>query len=257
MLKIDRVSLKGNLKASELANLSGVAKVKAGSAPEVEGRFRMLNCGMSTMCAIEAALVSVEGEAPNQKAKSIILDAPSDFKVTLRGTFERKVYLEAGAAKFDSGLSASDLPATAPAEGEEPAVAVVMCGKDVTVPLAAAADVDPVTKTVLLPVPAGVQFDRDKFVTVKITMDVGEAAASAPNASHKIMLMPDNDDGVLHFSILANADVPAGKKPNKTLFEVRGARPWKTLGGDSCVKLVAPPAPDKDHPVTSSEPENP
>lgn len=65
--------------------------------------------------------------------------------------------------------------------------------------------------------------------------------------------MPDNDDGVLHFSILANADVPAGKKPNKTLFEVRGARPWKTLGGDSCVKLVAPPVPDKDHGSDTSD----
>ena len=222
MLKIDKISLVDcGFTPAELVHLQGKAVVKAGGV-KFEGNFRMVNCGAATMCTIDAA---------GKLEAAVFLNKPEDLTVELSGSFVRKVAVPAGATKLDTGLKVKD--ATVKFNGAA---------------LSLDSDPDEVTKTYWAGTLEAVC--KDRVVDIVIEFDdkhaFGSAAAHDSNINHKIELKADNEEGNVHFAILANVSVLPGKEPNKTSLEVRGAKPWKVLGEKACVHVDPALTPSED-----------
>lgn len=230
MLKIDCITLaENNFDVVELGHLEGKAVISFGSGENVHepavGRFHMSNGGMRTMCTIEAATVSLGKGLGGMVPEAIVLKKPSDLTVALTADVVRDFALPAGESVID--LKCKDLTGVTVLRGD---TAMTVASGKVTL--------DPVEK------------DRVITLTLK-NLPVGTAAATAPNANHKIAITPDNPEGLLHFMILCNTPDVDGRKANKTTFEVRGAKPWKVMGERQCVAFLAPPDPN-DPEVTES-----
>lgn len=214
MLKIDCLDLADNdFNVVELGHLEGDAVVKVSGTPVAAGKFRMANGGMCTMCAIDAAGRSLDN---SDEPKAIELNKPEDLTVALSGTLKRSFPVPAGVTSVDTRCKA--------------ATAVRFAGQSLGAP-------DANGKVTL---PAAV--DKDREVELEIDVAVATGAAHDSNANHKLEIVPDNKEGLLHFAILCNVGKATDHKPNKTHFEVRGARPWKVMGKDQPVEFKHPAA---------------
>lgn len=218
MLKIDQIELaKLGFNPHELKHLAGDAVVNAKGSKIAEGAFRMVNCGAAIMCTVDAA--------GKLEADGVTLDKPEDLTVVLSGSFVRKVMVPAGAKKLDTGVAAKD------------GVTVKLNGAE----LELEDEANEETHTFWTKDDSFDAVCKDRVVDIVVTADsLGSAAAHDGNINHKMVIKADNDEGLVHFAILANAGVMAGKKPNKASFEVRGAKPWKVLGEKACVALKSP-----------------
>ena len=245
MLKIDCLSLaKNDFNAEELNHLRGDATVKFGDKVVASGKFRMSNCGIAHQCAIDAAGVfSQDGE---------VLSRPDRMTVDLVGSFERKCFVAAGSTTVN--LRCKDLLGVTVGAGDGAGT-----GDDTGAGAGdgAAADDSPKSRVFIL----GKEYttfskDENEFYTVEldqacpfkdrvltvrlVDVPVATGAASDGNVNHKLVVKPDNEEGIIHFAMLCNVGRVPGRKPNKTHLEVRGSRPWKTLGRGGLVRFAFP-----------------
>lgn len=229
MLKFNKISLAKNaFTPVELAHLAGKATITiAGDTDTViNGRFHMSNGGRCTMCAIDAAMQSLvggEGDDKNNVAP-IAVNKPSNVTVELNATMKRSFLVPAEATKVNTDceeLQAVDGANCVLLNGSPLSVSKVNGKFEATLPSAAA---------------------TNRTVELELKVKVGAAAAEDNNVAHKLQIMPDNPEGLLHFSIVAPVADVEDRNLNKATFEVRGAKPWKVLGEKPIVSFVVPPA---------------
>lgn len=215
MLKIDKISLADNeFSPLELAHLDGTAVIKNKTTEIAKGKFHMSDGGRWVMCAINAAGQSLDASTP-PVAEVITIDKPSDITVELTGKLKREFLVPAGETSVDTHCKSTTSDNVAGATGFVQATGIATV--------------------------ASVAHDR--VVTLELDVNVGTGTASDGNVAHKIQIMPDNPEGLLHFAILCNVATDVdGRKPNKPTFEIRGAKPWKTLGENQPVDFVHPAA---------------
>lgn len=216
MLKIDKISLADNeFSPLELAHLDGKAIIKNDGGVIAVGKFHMSDGGRWVMCAINAAGQSLKGGAGDDKndAAAISINKPSDITVELTGKLKREFLVPAGETSVDTHCKSTTSDNVAGATGFDQATGIATV--------------------------ASVAHDR--VVTLELEVNVGTGTASDDNVAHQIQIMPDNPEGLLHFAILCNVATDIdGRKPNKPTLEIRGAKPWKTLGGSQPVDFVNP-----------------
>lgn len=221
MLKFNKISLaEKSLTPVELAHLAGKATIKNGITTLAVGRFHMSNGGRCTMCAIDAAMQSLvggEGDDANDVAP-IVINEPSDITVKLEATLKRTITVPAGETTVDTGCTNAS--------------AARFIGKD-TFDLSTGK----ATFTSASAVNRDVEFELDIVVA-----DDNDNKAEDKNVAHQLQIMPDNPEGLLHFSIVAPVADVEDRNLNKATFEVRGAKPWKVIGEKPIVSFVVPPA---------------
>jgi len=217
MLKINKISLaEESLTPVELAHLAGKATLKNGNTELAVGRFRMSNGGRCTMCAIDAAMQSLVAEGDNAgDVAPIVINEPGDITVKLEATLKRTILVPAGETSVDTGCKTASAARFTGKSGFDGSTGIA-------------------TFTSAAAVNRNVEFELDIVVAEGV-------AAEDKNTAHKLQIMPDNPEGLLHFSIVAPVADVEDRNLNKATFEVRGAKPWKVLGEKPIVSFVAPP----------------
>ena len=152
---------------------------------------------MCTMCEIKAA---------GKWDKGYKLAHPSNLTVELTSVFTRSFTVKevtSGEASIDTGFKDLEKATKVGSTTE-----LTQTDGVVTVPSVAVGD----------------------EVELELTVKVATGTATDLNANHELSIEPDNCCGLVAFDILCNAYKYAGRKPNKATLEIRGAKPWKTLG---------------------------
>ena len=202
MLKIDRISLAENdFDLVELCHLTGKAVVKIDNGEVAAGKFRMSNGGMCTMCAIDAG-----GKWDGAKT----LKHPSKLTVELSGVIKRDFVVGADQTSVDTRC-------------KEITGARIAGNSEWVTELSTDAE----TGHKLFTVTAS---DKERVVTLELDVAVGKGTAADGNVNHQLKITPDNEEGLMHFAMLCNVGTAVDHKANRAHFEVRGSKPWKTIG---------------------------